>query len=183
MALRLHVFGASGSGTSTLGQRVAQVLDLPWLDVDDYYWAPTDPPYTQKRPIPERLAAMNAVLDDDLGWVVSGSLCSWGAPLAARFTQAVFLYVHPSVRLPRLAAREQQEFGARVAPGGDMYATHLEFMAWAARYDTADDSMRSLTMHEAWLATLPCPVLRLNSQHPPAALTEATLRQLAPNAN
>jgi hypothetical protein len=37
----------------------------------------------------------------------------------------------------------------------------LEFIEWASKYDTADDSMRSLRLHRQWMTTLPCRSIRL----------------------
>ena len=59
----IHIFGASGSGTSTLGRAVADRAGFRFLDTDDYYWLPAEPMYTLKRPIPERLALMERDLD------------------------------------------------------------------------------------------------------------------------
>ena len=42
----IHIYGASGSGTSTLGRYLAQRLDFAFLDADDYFWLPTDPKFT-----------------------------------------------------------------------------------------------------------------------------------------
>jgi hypothetical protein len=36
----------------------------------------------------------------------------------------------------------------------------------ASRYDHGDREGRSLAKHQAWLATLPCPVLRLDGSRP-----------------
>ena len=53
-------------------------------------------------------------------------------------------------------------FGAEaLSPGGVMHEEHVAFMSWAASYDDADLSSRSLALHETWLSGLPCPVLRL----------------------
>ena len=54
----IHIFGASGSGTSTLGREIASGLGYRFMDTDDYFWLPTDPKYTHKRPVSERLALM-----------------------------------------------------------------------------------------------------------------------------
>ena len=54
----IHIFGASGSGTTTLGRYLAQRLGGVHLDSDDFFWLPTDPPYTQKRPIEMRVPLM-----------------------------------------------------------------------------------------------------------------------------
>jgi hypothetical protein len=37
-----------------------------------------------------------------------------------------------------------------------------EFIEWASQYEDGDLASRSLVKHEAWLAALPCPVLRLD---------------------
>ena len=47
----IHIFGASGSGTSTLGRAVADSAGFLFLDTDDYYWLPAEPMYTLKRGI------------------------------------------------------------------------------------------------------------------------------------
>jgi adenylate kinase family enzyme len=52
--MKLHIFGASGSGTTTLGRGLAAELGLMHLDSDDFFWEATDPPYTRRRPTPER---------------------------------------------------------------------------------------------------------------------------------
>jgi hypothetical protein len=44
--LCVHIFGASGAGTSTLGRALGERLALAHLDTDDFFWMPTDPPFT-----------------------------------------------------------------------------------------------------------------------------------------
>ena len=60
----IHIYGASGSGTSTLGKALAKELGWRWMDSDDYFWMPTDPPYTTKRSIPERINLMERDIFD-----------------------------------------------------------------------------------------------------------------------
>jgi hypothetical protein len=50
-------------------------------------------------------------------------------------------------------------------PGGDRYASSQAFLAWAAAYDEGDTSIRSRRLHEQWLSTLPCPVVRLAGEY------------------
>ena len=50
--------GASGSGTSTLARGLANAFDSQAFDTDDFYWKPTDPPFTLKRPVADRIALM-----------------------------------------------------------------------------------------------------------------------------
>lgn len=62
--MRIHIFGASGSGTTTLGRELSSRLGIVHLDTDDYYWFPTDPPFTAKRPIAERIELLKNELAD-----------------------------------------------------------------------------------------------------------------------
>lgn len=149
--MRIHVTGASGSGTTTLGRALAAELGCPHLDSDDYYWLPTDPPYQRKREVGERNAMLLDALKSAPTCVESGSLVSWGEEIWALFDRVVFLYVPAEVRLARLRERELRELGS-VDP---------EFMEWAESYDRDDFTGRSRRIHEEWLAKLRCPILRL----------------------
>jgi adenylate kinase family enzyme len=177
-AVRVHLLGASGSGTTTLGRALAATLGCPHLDTDNYFWLPTDPPFRQPRPLPDRRAILAADLAREDGWVLSGSLCGWGDLFVPWFDLVVFLRVPSSIRLARLAARERRRYGAAIDPGGAMYADHTQFLAWAAAYDTGNLEMRSLRRHETWLHDLPCPVLRLEGAAPLDELLACTLQQL-----
>ena len=174
----IHLFGASGSGTTTLGARLADRMGGVHLDTDDYYWLRSDPPYVHKRPIPERIQQIETDIPRTAPWVLSGSLCSWGDPLLHRFDLAVLLRLDPEIRLRRLFRREQQRYRHRIEPGGDMVEQHEAFMAWARTYDTARAPERSLDLHQQWMRTLSCPVLVLDSAHPTDQLAEAVLDSL-----
>ena len=155
----IHIFGASGAGTTTLGRALAAEMGLVHMDTDDYYWLPTNPKYTAKRPIEDRLRLMNADIDAARkGVVISGSLTGWGDPLIPRFTHAIRLNTPTEVRIERLRQREYAHFGERIREGGDMYENHRDFLDWAAQYDTGDVTMRSKACHDEWQKTLPCPL-------------------------
>ena len=175
----IHIYGASGSGTSTLGRALADALGLVLMDSDDYFWQPTNPPFTTKRPIGERLALMRAdIAAADMGVVISGSLTDWGDPLMPLFTCAIRLVTPTEVRLKRLRQREYARFGARILEGGDMYGAHLVFLDWAAQYDTGDVSMRSRACHDTWEQGLSCPILRLDGTQPLDELVAAVRRAI-----
>ncbi|OWJ64704.1 AAA family ATPase [Inquilinus limosus] len=159
---RIHITGAAGSGTTTLGRALAATTGALHLDTDDVYWLPTDPPFREKRPIPDRLAMLDEALGGADRWVLTGSLIRWGDPLIPRFDLVVFLHIPPALRLERLRAREAERYGAEaLAPGGAMHATHHAFLDWAEAYDVGARVSRNLEAHNAWLARLPCPVLRI----------------------
>jgi adenylate kinase family enzyme len=157
------VTGASGAGVTTLGGALAGALSVPQLDTDDFYWLPSDPPFRHKRAIPERLRLLGEALDrTPRGWVLSGSLDGWGDPLVPRFDVVVFLLVPTGERLERLRMRERHRYGeAALAPGGPLHEHYRAFVEWASTYDEGSQEGRSRPRHEAWLARLPCPVIRL----------------------
>ena len=177
--MRVHILGASGSGTTTLGVALAERLGCAHLDTDDFFWLPTEPKFLEIRPIEERVALLASALDAAESWVLSGSLCGWGDVFIPRFALVVFIYIPPEVRMARLAQREADRYGAdAIAPGGAHHAKYETFMTWAAAYDTGDVS-RTRAIHEQWLATLPCPVLRLTTAAPVAVHLDQVLARLA----
>jgi adenylate kinase family enzyme len=175
---RIHILGASGSGTSTLGSALARRLGVPHADSDSLYWLPTNPPFTTPRSPDARQELLLRTLPVDGHWVFSGAATKWAAPLEPHYDLVVFLLLDPAVRMARLRRREAARFGARILPGGDMEATSAAFIAWAEAYDTAGSLRRGLVTHEAWLLDQPAPVLRLDSIVPVAELVAAVLAGL-----
>lgn len=157
---RIHIFGAAGSGTTILAVAISERFGHTHLDTDDFFWEPTEPPYREIRPVATRQAMLGKALDEHPRWVLSGSLCGWGDIFIERFDLAIFLHVPDDVRMARIIAREQQRYGDAISENGSMWVHHLEFIEWASKYDTADESMRSLRLHEKWMPTLPCRCIR-----------------------
>jgi len=175
---RIHIFGASGSGTTTLGSALSKRLNTLHLDTDDYYWKETEIPYTEKYSPAERIHNIKNRISAHQSWVLSGSLCSWGGPLTEFFSHAIFVYLNPEVRLRRLRQRERLRYGGRIDRSGDMHEKHNRFLEWAAAYDTAVPPTRSLQMHRAWVAELKCPVIELNSNVPVDVLVHDAIESL-----
>lgn len=156
--MRIYITGASCAGVTTLGRNLATLLGVRQVDVDDFYWMPTDPPFTTKRPPSERVSLMQQACGND-DWVLTGSCMNWGDALIADAELIVFVVTPTAVRLERLAAREKAQFGDRIAPGGDMHQIHLAFREWASQYDDPNFSGRNRAWHEAWLARQTVPVM------------------------
>ena len=123
---------------------------------------------------------LGADLERHPGWVLSGSLCGWGDLFIPRFDLVVFCAVSPEIRIARLRARERERYGAEaIAPGGRLHAKFEAFIAWAASYEDGPAVERSRRMHEDWLATLPCPVLRLEDTDAVEVRLARVLKELA----
>lgn len=159
--LRIYMTGASCAGVTTLGQNLATLLGVRQVDVDDFFWMPTNPPFTTKRPAQERVSLIQQKFGDE-DWVLTGSCMGWGDALIAHADLIVFVVTPTPVRLERLAAREKQRFGNRIAPGGDMHEIHVASREWASQYDNPDFSGRNRAWHEAWLSEQTARVLRID---------------------
>ncbi len=180
-ARRVHVLGGSGSGTSTLARALAAELQYACFDTDDFYWLPSNPPFQQKRSIPERIARLDAALSNQSRWMLSGSFAGWGDVFIPYLTDVIFLTLDPSVRMARLREREVTRYGhARIAAGGELHDAHNAFMKWAALYDVSGHTQRSREQHERWLAQLPAHinVHRLSSEQSPLMLVRASRHAL-----
>ncbi|MBP0492010.1 hypothetical protein [Roseomonas indoligenes] len=175
---RIHILGASGSGTTTLGAALAGSLGVPHFDTDAFFWVPTDPPFTTQRPVAERLGMLKGRLSALPGWILSGSATGWGDPLVPLYDLIVFLTLDPALRMERLRRREEARYAGRIAQGGDMAEGSAAFLAWAAAYDTAGSEQRSRVGQERWLAAQAVPVLRLDSSAPVAELLSAVVARL-----
>lgn len=175
---RIYVFGASGSGTTTLGAKLAHALDLTHIDADDHYWIPSDPPFSKKRPIAARLRSMKAAMKSD-GWIISGSCHGWANEFVKEAELLVFVSAPTEVRLKRLMTREADRFGARILSGGDMFDIHKAFLAWAAEYDNPIFEGRSRTGHEKWLAQQARSICRLDGCQKSDDLVQRILAHMA----
>lgn len=173
MTHRIHLFGASGSGTTTLGAALADRLGVLHQDTDDYYWAQTDPPFTLKNEPQERIDRIRQDRNDADGWVLSGSLCNWGTELIRDCTVIAFVHLDQDIRMERLQRRENERYGSRIHPDGDLYRQHQAFMAWAKSYDTAIAPVRSRDLHEQWMAELGRQILHIQSDQPVSYLVAA----------
>jgi adenylate kinase family enzyme len=161
MKMHVHIFGASGSGTTTLGREVAAKTKFAFFDADDFYWEKTDPPFTRPRRREERQSLLRASLGGCGSWIISGSMMEWGDFLIPDIDLAVYKYVHTEIRIERLIQRDKERYGNRIEPGNDLYEHHREFIEWAKSYDTGGMEMRSKKSHEEGMKKLPCRFVRL----------------------
>lgn len=178
---RLHIVGASGSGTSTLGAALADRLSCPHIDADTLFWMPTDPPFTERRGREARQALLLELLPAGGRWIFSGSATGWATVLEPFFDLIVLLTLNPSLRMDRLRRREAERYDRRIIGTGDMAEASAAFLEWAQAYDTAGMEQRSLVAHEKWLTSQTAPVLRLDAAAPTPSLVDAVLSGLDEN--
>ncbi|MCL2405061.1 MAG: AAA family ATPase [Defluviitaleaceae bacterium] len=156
------VFGASGSGCTTMGRELARLLNFKHFDTDDYFFVQNNPPLAMKeRPLDERISLLRPLVQRG-NFVLSGCIREWGGALDSLLSMAVFLLTPTNIRIERVENRELNRNGERIKAGGEFYAQHRKFIDYIATYDNGGMESRSLASQEAWASNLTCPVVRVN---------------------
>ncbi len=158
--MKIIIFGASGSGTTTLGRALATRYEWSFLDADDYYWQKTDPPYQIKVPLKERTQALMQDFLAQQSVVVSGSLVTWGEEWQVAFELGIFLHLPPEIRIQRLQKREIERYAEQLEQDPKVAQNSKDFIAWARQYDDPNFNGRSITQHNNWIKQVSFPVLR-----------------------
>lgn len=169
----IHITGASGSGTTTLGKAICNKFGYTHLDTDDYFWYPTEPAYSKKRPVVERQRLLYEDITTLDKCVISGSFCGWGDMFISMLDLVIYLWVPTDIRIKRLKERETKQFGEAIAPGGKMHEIHQNFIEYAREYEEGGWKMRSKLTHNIWLQKLDCPVLKIEG---PVSVAESLNR-------
>lgn len=172
----IAVMGLNGSGKSTLAHALAKQAGYFEMDAEDYYFpgqrasrawalehdgaAPGLPelPYSNARTAKEAEAAMLRDILEHPCFVLSGVTMNWSEAICSRVGIAFLIRAPLEERLKRIALREEKRFGARVLPGGDMFARQEAFREKVKRRDPQ--------MVEENAKRLGCPVVVLDGTLP-----------------
>ena len=157
----IMIIGPSGSGKSSLGKIVAEKLDFPFFDVDDYIWKKgTAAPYTQMYSKAEKISRLKSDIEPYEHFVMAGSMSSFHQAFDNNFEMMVFLYAGPEIRLQRVHKRAMERFGKRILEGGDLYESHQKFLESNRKYES--DGSPNLTEQKEWIKSLPCVKIELD---------------------
>lgn len=162
--MKLLIIGASGSGTTTLGKALSQVTSFPHLDIDAYYWKPTNPPFQEKIEMAVRAKNLQTDFEKHADVIVSGSLVSWGKYWETAFDLVIFVTLDKEIRMQRLQQREIERYGDTLQTDSKTKEISQAFLDWAKQYDDPNFTGRSIKIHRDWLASLSCEIVELNSE-------------------
>ena len=165
MPTGIMIIGPSASGKTTLGKKVAEILNLPYFDVDEFIWRFDTPElYTVMYSREEKISRLQNAIAPYEHFVMAGSMSSFHQAFDDSFSMMVFLYVEPDIRVQRANERAIQRFGERVLEGGDMYESNQDFLKQIRRYET--DGSPNLAEQKAWMKSLSCKKLELDGTEP-----------------
>ena len=87
--MKIHIIGCSGSGKTYLANALAKKYNIPHFDLDDIQWDNNAEGYGTKRPLEERNALLQKILNNN-EWVIEGVYYAW---VQQSFDEADKIYV------------------------------------------------------------------------------------------
>ena len=174
--MHINIFGASGSGVTTLGKALAEKLNYQYFDGDQYFWMPSHTPFTIRRPPEERNALISHDTSQYKNWVLGGSVVNWNNNW--NFDLSVFLYLPNEVRINRLKKREYERYGDIIYTDKERNKQFNEFIEWASGYDENLNSGRTLQVHQNWMQSLHKPLLIIDGDTSVEERLEAVLLKI-----
>ena len=87
--MKIHIIGCSGSGKTYLANALAKKYNIPHFELDDIQWDNNAEGYGTKRPLEERNALLQEILNNN-EWVIEGVYYTW---VQQSFDEADKIYV------------------------------------------------------------------------------------------
>ena len=164
------ICGLNGSGKTTLAASLARSLNFKHMDIEDYYFLPSDIPYSRPRTKEEVIPLVLKDMNENPCFVFSYVKGDMTPEINAKFDLVVYLDVPKNIRMERIKKRAYDKFGDRVLIGGDMYEQEEAFFKMA--------SSREPSAIKSWLDTLPCKVLCLDGTKEINDILEIILKEI-----
>ncbi|WP_312298125.1 AAA family ATPase [Chryseobacterium sp.] len=165
--MRIHIFGASGSGVTTLGKALSEQLNIEYFDSDDFFWLKTEIPFTEKQNPEIRNTTVSDILHTTDNWIFGGSMIHWGENIFPPFDLVIFIYLPPEIRMERLRKREFERYGEEIITNPQRAGKFEEFLEWAKDYDhNTGIANRTLNAHREWLSGIDVPLLEISGDYP-----------------
>lgn len=152
------IFGANGSGKSTVGRELALALNFKHMDIEDYHFIKSAIPYTAERSREDCVNLMLADIEQYPSFVLSAVTGNLGEKITSMYRLAVQISTPLEARMERIKHREYERHGERIHEGGDMYDQNLKFIDFVAS--------RSLSNLSNWAETPVCPIIQIDGTKP-----------------
>ena len=154
------ICGLNGAGKSTLGKRLAERLGWQFIDNEDLYFPKTDTKYAYSDPRgkEEVVRLLEERIEKDPHFVFAAVKGDYGDKLLSLLDCIIVVDVPRETRLARVRERSLQKFGDRILAGGDLAQREN---AWFSLVESRPEDYV-----EKWLATVDCPIIRVDGTRP-----------------
>ena len=154
------ICGLNGSGKSTIGRKLAERLSYRFIDIEDLYFPKSDLSYNYdySRKEDEVIKILEEETSEDRRFVLTSVIGDFGNRFLSTLDVIVYIEASKEERLRRVFSRSYEKYGERMLPGGDLYEKENSFLSLASR--RSDDYVNN------WLATIICPVIRIDGMQP-----------------
>ncbi len=171
--MNLLVFGAPGSGVSTLSERLSDTLNLPCIALHTNQTPPDagDPIPIPKEEYTELINQINA----KKGYLIDGSPCLLNWELG-KLDGIIYLMTPKLQRLQRLREREIASQGIDILKEGCReFKVFNRYMYWVSQFDQAGIDRESKILHQKLLNSLSIPIFKANGLLGEEELTQQAL--------
>ena len=154
------ICGLNGSGKSTIGRKLAERLSYRFIDIEYIYFQKSDLSYKYdySRKEDEVIKILEEETSEDRRFVLTSVIGDFGNRFLSTLDVIVYIEAEREERLRRVFSRSYEEYGERMLPGGDLYEKENSFLSWISQ--RSDDYVNN------WLATIDCPVIRIDGMQP-----------------
>ena len=172
-ALNLLVFGAPGSGVSTLCKNLSKALNFQYASLRNRCEPPDsgDPISINN----QDLAKLQRQLRESKGHIVDGFPCQ--SDFSTGEMDGIIYLMTPRVqRLQRIRDREVAVQGEKILEEGcKEFKIFNRFMYWVSQFDQAGIDRESKILHQKFLNSISTPILRANGLLNEEDLTQQTI--------
>ncbi len=158
----IHIMGASGSGTSTIGEFLGKELDFEIIESDFYKWKQTIPEFQEMRPIEESNRLLLEKIKESKNLVITGSLHS--NPITFKYINLiVYLKCPTRVRIKRIKSRDVLKGRNSLEADDKVKENFLKFLDNAKNYNKIGMDMRSKASQKWVISSCNVPVINIRT--------------------
>ena len=137
----IYIYGASGAGSTTLGNLYVKINRGELIDTDTYYLRNDNFEDRYKDMLHDIVNSKEDII------VITGSFWNWKVDfdeLAKNIDIFVRVMLDKEERLKRLRKRAEERHGDRIKEGNDMYEEYIHGIEWSSKFEDGDLNVRSL---------------------------------------
>jgi len=153
---RIIICGGNGAGKSTLGAELAKKINVPFFDIEDFYFPDKTKEYSYDAPRSKKEVEnmLKKELSSHSNFILAAVKPDFENELIAMYTKCVYINVSKQIRLNRVRNRSYQKFGEKMLSGGVYYEKEKEFFSMVEN--------RAESKIVEWLDRLGIPIIEID---------------------